>query len=78
MKNKITDNISIESILPLKQSEIDLLYMIRHKYQWGPLEIMVNDGTPKYCIKTVERTRLGDLSTAEFDGAGFDQYNTRR
>jgi hypothetical protein len=44
----------------LRPQEIDLINLIRTKYRFGTLEIVVRDGVPQDILKTVERTRLGD------------------
>lgn len=67
MKNLITDTITAEDILPLKHQEMDLIYALRHKYRYGSVEIIVRDGVPQDLIRTVERVRLGNLSTSEVD-----------
>lgn len=43
----------------LKQQEIDLINLMRTKYRFGTIEIVVRDGVPQDVLKTVERTRLG-------------------
>lgn len=48
----------IELLMPLKPQEIDLLRLIRSKYRFGTIEIMVKDGVPIDILKTVERQRL--------------------
>lgn len=49
-----------QQILPLKQHEIDLIYLMRTKYRFGTIEIIVRDGLPEALLKTVQRTKLGD------------------
>lgn len=49
-----------QQILPLKQQEIDLIILMRTKYRFGTIEIIVRDGVPQDVLKTVERTRLGN------------------
>lgn len=68
MSKKIVENINIELILPLRQQEIDLLYLLRHKYQYGSVEIIMRDGVPYDILRTIERVRLGDLSVDKVDG----------
>lgn len=46
------------SILPLRSQEEDLIRLIREKYRYGTIEILVKDGVPIDILKTVERTRL--------------------
>lgn len=65
--NQLLQQISQEEILPLRQQEIDLIFAIRKKYRYGSVEIIVRDGIPVDLIRTVERVRLGELSTTEFD-----------
>ena len=67
MKKRTAENIKIESLLPLKQQEIDLLHILRNVYRYGTIEILMRDGVPCDIIKTIERTRLGSLSTDEVD-----------
>lgn len=49
-----------QQILPLKQHEIDLIYLMRTKYRYGTIEIQVRDGLPQALLKTVQRTNLGN------------------
>lgn len=48
----------IDLLMPLKSQEIDLLRLIRSKYRFGTIEIMVKDGVPIDILKTIERQRL--------------------
>jgi hypothetical protein len=50
-----------KEILPLKPQEIDLIYLIRNKYRYGTIEIMVRDGIPSDILRTIERIRLGSV-----------------
>lgn len=43
----------------LKPQEIELINIIRTKYRFGTLEIIIRDGVPQDVLKTIERTRLG-------------------
>jgi hypothetical protein len=43
----------------LHQKEIDLIYLIRTKYRFGSIELVLRDGLPQDVIKTIERQRLG-------------------
>ncbi len=43
----------------LKQQEVDLINLMRTKYRYGTIEIVVRDGVPQDVLKTIERTRLG-------------------
>lgn len=63
MNNNIPQNIKDTDILPLKPQEIDLIWLLRNKYRFGSVEIVMRDGLPNDLLKTVERTRLGNLST---------------
>lgn len=65
--SKIPENIKEYDVLPLRQQELDLIYLLRKRYRFGNVEIVMRDGVPVDVIKTIERTRLGDLSTDEFD-----------
>ncbi len=67
MGNKINQNIKLEDLLPLKEQEINLLYILRNKYQQGSVEIIVRDGIPYDILRTVERVRLTGLSTERLD-----------
>ena len=67
MKKRIPENVSADSVLPLKQQEADLIYLFRNVYRFGTVEVVVRDGVPCDIIKTIERTRLGSLSTDEVD-----------
>lgn len=46
------------SILPLRKQEEELIRLIREKYRFGTIEILVKDGIPIDILKTVERQRL--------------------
>lgn len=48
----------LELLLPLRPQEVDLLRLIRSKYRYGTIEIMVKDGVPIDILRTVERERL--------------------
>lgn len=48
-----------QKILPLKQNEIDLIFLMRTKYRFGTIEISMRDGLPQALLKTVQRTNLG-------------------
>lgn len=50
-----------KEILPLKPQEIDLIHLIRNKYRYGTIEIMVRDGVPSDILRTIERIRLGSV-----------------
>lgn len=63
----LPENIKESDILPLRQQEIDLIFLLRKRYRFGNVEIVMRDGVPIDVIKTIERTRLGDLSTDGFD-----------
>ncbi len=43
----------------LKPQEIELINLMRIKYRFGTIEIVVRDGVPQDVLKTIERTRLG-------------------
>jgi len=49
----------LDQILPLKESEIDLIIQIRTKYRFGEITIITRDGAPQDILRTVERKRLG-------------------
>lgn len=65
--NRLAEHTQEKDILPLKQQEIDLIYLLRHVYRFGSVEIVMRDGVPVDIVKTVERIRLGSLSTDEID-----------
>ncbi len=67
MGNKIKQNIKIEDLLPLREQEMNLLYILRNKYQQGSVEIIVRDGIPYDILRTVERVRLTGLSPERLD-----------
>ena len=48
-----------QQILPLRQNEIDLINLMRNKYRFGTIEVLMRDGQPQALLKTVERTNLG-------------------
>jgi len=50
--------IQLEEIQPLKQQEIELIYILRNKYRYGSVEVVMRDGVPVDLLRTVERTRL--------------------
>lgn len=56
-----------EALGRLKPQEIELIHLIRTKYKFGNLEIIIRDGVPTDLLKTVERVRLGTFSTDEVD-----------
>lgn len=64
----MNENLSQNDILPLRQQEVDLIYILRHKYQYGSVEIIMRDGIPYDILRTVERVRLGKLTPEQFDG----------
>ena len=55
-KQKITSN----DLGELHQKEIELIYLIRNKYRFGSIELILRDGLPQDVLKTVNRQRLGD------------------
>lgn len=50
---------SQESLGPLNDAEIELIWLIRNKYRFGTIEIVTRDGFPVDILRTIERTRLG-------------------
>lgn len=46
------------NILQLRPQEVELILLIREKYRYGSIEVVVRDGIPVDIIKTVERIRL--------------------
>lgn len=53
------DSVQLEQLLPLTQSELDLIHLIRTRYRFGFVEIETRDGAPIFLKKTVEREKLG-------------------
>lgn len=64
---KVIENIHKDNVLPLKQQEIDLIYLLRNVYPFGDVEIIMRDGVPSDIKRTVRRIRLGTLSTNDVD-----------
>lgn len=62
-----TNHLTAISLGELHQSEIDLIHLMRRKFRYGTIEIIVRDGLPVDVAKTVQRVRLGNLSTADID-----------
>lgn len=56
MKKEI---ITQSSLGELHQKEIDLIYLLRTKYKFGSIELVLRDGLPQDIVKTIERERLG-------------------
>jgi hypothetical protein len=67
-----------EALGRLKPQEIELIHLIRTKYKFGNLEIIIRDGVPTDLLKTVERTRLGTFSTDEFDKRPLDDVEFKK
>lgn len=67
---KVNNNVTAADILPLRQQEIDLLYILRHRYRYGTVEILVRDGLPVDILRTIERVRLDGISPSVIDGQG--------
>lgn len=65
--NRLAINVEEKDVLPLNQKEIDLIYLLRNVFRYGSVEIVMRDGVPVDLIRTVQRIRLGDLSTDEID-----------
>lgn len=51
----------------LTDAEMDLILLIRKKYRYGEIVVIVHDGQPRQVIKTIERKLLGGLSPQDFD-----------
>ena len=47
----------------LHPNEVELIWLIRHQYRFGAIEIQLRDGLPQDVIKTVHRYRLGSGET---------------
>ena len=45
--------------------EKELIHLIRTKYRFGSIEILVRDGLPVDILRTVERKRLGEGYTQD-------------
>lgn len=54
----MTVPVELQELLPLKPQEIELIKLIRNKYRYGSIEIVVKDGVPLDLIRTIERERL--------------------
>ncbi len=46
----------------LHPQEIELIWLVRHVYRFGKVEIETRDGLPVDVVKTIERTRLGEFT----------------
>lgn len=57
---KINNDIDI-GVLDYREKE--LIHLIRTKYRFGSIEILVRDGLPVDILRTVERKRLGENSS---------------
>ncbi len=70
--------LSLNDIGELKPQELELIYLLRHVYRYGEVTILTRDGLPQDILKTVARTRLGNLSTDELDimGRQFDNRHS--
>jgi hypothetical protein len=53
--------VELQGLLPLKPQEIELIKLIRNKYRYGSVEIVVKDGVPLDLIRTIERERLSTV-----------------
>lgn len=67
MANRLANNVKEGDVLPLRQQEIDLIFLLRNEYKFGTVEILVRDGLPVDLLQTVKRVRLGSLSTDTLD-----------
>ena len=63
----MNEQVKESDVLPLKQQEIDLIYLLRNKYAYGNVELIMRDGIPVDVIRTVQRIRLGNLSTGDLN-----------
>lgn len=48
-----------EDLGSLYPQEIELIWLMRHKWRFGSIEIIVRDGVPVDLVRTVERHRTG-------------------
>lgn len=53
---------TLKELGDLHPQEIELIWMIRHRYRFGRVEIETRDGLPQDVVKTIERKRLGNFS----------------
>lgn len=60
VNQNLKKKISSADLGELHQKEIDLIYLIRNKYRFGSIEIILRDGLPEDILKTVNRHRLGN------------------
>jgi hypothetical protein len=67
--------LTIKDLGELKPQEIELIYWIRNVYRFGEITIMTRDGIPQDVVKTINRVRLGHLSTDEIDAMQKQFYN---
>jgi hypothetical protein len=51
----------------LTDAEMDLILLIRKKYRYGEITVIIHDGQPRQVMKTIERKLLGQLSPEDFD-----------
>lgn len=63
------NNIKQEDFLPLKESEVHLIYLMRKVFRFGNLDVVVRDGLPVDVIQTVRKIRL-PLSPEQIDELG--------
>lgn len=67
--NQQQTKLTLKDLGEVHPKEIELIWLIRHKYRFGLIELYLRDGLPEDIIKTVSRQRLGngipadDLST---------------
>lgn len=52
--------ITAKDLGELHPKEAELIWLIRHQYRFGSIEIYLRDGLPEDIIKTVKRQRLGN------------------
>lgn len=52
-------DLRIEDLGKIHEAELELLWLMRNKYRYGTIEILVRDGIPVDILRTVERERLG-------------------
>lgn len=61
--------ITQESLGTLYPQEVELIWLMRNRWRYGNVEIIVRDGVPVDIIRTVERHRLGsDIGKLSTDG----------
>ena len=59
LKNR--KQITSKDLGELHPKEVELIWLIRHQYRFGVIELQLRDGLPQDILKTVNRHRLGSV-----------------